>query len=273
MGANGAGKTTTMDILSGCLGAHQGIVKVAGYDIFEQAKQAKARLGYLPDEPPLHLDMKVAEYLEYVARLRGVDSAKLKIRLQYVLETLSLSERKDQLIAHLSKGYRQRVGLAQALIHDPEVLILDEPTEGLDPNQIVQIRELIRSLKGEHTILFSSHILSEVESIADELVIIHEGRVVEQGSSHSLLSKSQSKDNFRPEVELEAESLASKLEELEGLRSVKLEAGTSRLTIQTDGRSSSNDSVLECIVRGRHGLLHFSKVSQSLEEIFTKLTH
>lgn len=273
LGANGAGKTTTMDIISGCLGAHRGQVTLAGFDVFEQPKQAKARLGYLPDEPPLHMDMKVAEFLDYAARLRGLTSSEVQARLSYVLDKLSLGDKRSQLIAHLSKGYRQRVGLAQALIHDPEVLILDEPTEGLDPNQIVQIRELIKSLKGEHTILFSSHILSEVESLCDEIVIIHEGKVVEQGSYLDIIQRSQTSHVYRLKVERGADQLVQTLSGLNGLSNVVYDQQDGLFQIHTDGSENAKQTLLESVLKGQHGLEHFSQYSQSLEDVFTKLTH
>jgi ABC-2 type transport system ATP-binding protein len=162
LGANGAGKSTTMDILCGCIGADSGFAKVAGFDITERPLEAKRRLGYLPDVAPLHHDMLVSDYIAYAAELHKVERGQIAARVSATIEKLALGDVRNRVIGNLSKGYRQRVGLAQALVHDPEVLVLDEPTEGLDPTQIAEIRKLIKSLAGQHTILLSSHILSEV---------------------------------------------------------------------------------------------------------------
>jgi ABC-2 type transport system ATP-binding protein len=160
LGANGAGKTTTMDIMCGCIGADAGTATIAGYDVTEHPLEVKRRLGYLPDVAPLHPEMRVEEFVTYAGRLHQIPGTQLRQRVGETLEKLSLGAVRRRLIGNLSKGYRQRVALAQAIVHNPEVLVLDEPTEGLDPNQIVQIRELIRSLAGHHTIILSSHILS-----------------------------------------------------------------------------------------------------------------
>ncbi len=177
LGPNGAGKTTTMDILSGCLGADQGRVLICGVDILEHPSEAKKFIGYLPDEPPLYKDMTVLEYLRFAASLRGVPKKELSARIDDTLLRLDLKEVRGRLVGHLSKGFRQRVGLAQAIVHDPKVLILDEPTEGLDPNQIVQIRDLIKQLSGSRTVLLSSHILHEIEQSCGRFLIINKGRL------------------------------------------------------------------------------------------------
>jgi ABC-2 type transport system ATP-binding protein len=178
LGPNGAGKTTTMRIITGFMPATSGTVRVEGFDVFEQSTEVRRRIGYLPENPPLYNDMSAETYLRFVARLKGMARGEIAEALERVLETCGLTGMRDRLLGHLSKGYRQRVGLAQALIHDPPVLILDEPTIGLDPRQIIDIRSLIKSLGGKRTVVLSTHILPEVSQVCDKVVIINEGRVV-----------------------------------------------------------------------------------------------
>ena len=177
LGPNGAGKTTTMRVITGYMPATSGTVKVAGYDIFDDSFEVRKRIGYLPESPPLYNDMTVTAYLRFVGRIRGIPKAELSDSIDRVLRTCGLAEVTDRVIGHLSKGYRQRVGLAQALIHNPGVLVLDEPTLGLDPRQIIEIRRLIQELAGERTVILSTHILPEVTQICEKVVIINEGRI------------------------------------------------------------------------------------------------
>ena len=181
LGPNGAGKTTTMRIITGYMPATSGTVEVAGFDIFEQSQEVRRRIGYLPENPPLYNDMTVWAYLEFVGRIKGMAKADLRERIDRVVERCGLAEVTRRLCGHLSKGFRQRVGLAQALIHDPSVLVLDEPTIGLDPRQIIGIRGLIRELSGERTVILSTHILPEVQQLCQKVVIINRGRVVVEG--------------------------------------------------------------------------------------------
>jgi ABC-2 type transport system ATP-binding protein len=178
LGPNGAGKTTTMRVITGFMPATTGTVKVAGYDIFDDSYEVRKRIGYLPESPPLYNDMTVVTYLRFVAKIRGIAKAQLTDSLDRVLHTCGLAEVSDRVVGHLSKGYRQRVGLAQALIHDPSVLVLDEPTIGLDPRQIIEIRTLIRQLAGERTVILSTHILPEVQQLCEKVVIINRGHIV-----------------------------------------------------------------------------------------------
>ena len=178
LGPNGAGKTTTMRIITGFLPATSGTVRVEGFDVFTQSSEVRRRIGYLPESPPLYNDMTAAGFLRFVARLKGMARGDLAGALDRVLETCGLTDVRDRLLGHLSKGFRQRVGLAQALIHDPPVLILDEPTIGLDPKQIIEIRRLIRTLGGKRTVVLSTHILPEVSQVCDKVVIINDGRIV-----------------------------------------------------------------------------------------------
>lgn len=274
LGANGAGKTTTMDILCGCIGADKGEVRVAGFEISESPKEVKKRLGYLPDEPPLHNDMRVGEFIEYAGRLWGLDRPTLRKRCGDVIEKLGLGEVRHRLVGNLSKGFRQRVGLAQALVHNPDVLILDEPTEGLDPNQIVQIRELIRSLKGEHTIVFSSHILSEVENITDELIIIDRGRIVEKGTYQGLLAKIESGSRYQIKVARSVDLLFQKLQGMPGLVEVHRSGATTGDMIEFSLRDEPAvlDQVVNAVVTGDFGLRELKPSSKRLEDIFFQLT-
>src|SRR5437764_6502395 len=177
LGPNAAGKTTTMRIVTGFMPPTSGTASIAGYDVVDDALEARQRLGYLPENVPLYEDMTVRGYLGFYAKLRGVSSAKIPDRVNYVMEATRITGEVNTIIGKLSKGFRQRVGIAQAMVHNPDVLILDEPTVGLDPRQIIEIRELIRGLRGEHTIILSTHILPEAQMLCDRIVIIHEGRV------------------------------------------------------------------------------------------------
>ena len=178
LGPNGAGKTTTMRIITGFMPATSGTVRVDGFDVFEQSSEVRRRIGYLPENPPLYNDMAAVPYLRFAAKLKGMNRAAIEDAIERVLHTCGLTEVRHRLLGHLSKGFRQRVGLAQALIHDPPVLILDEPTIGLDPRQIIEIRSLIRTLGGKRTVVLSTHILPEVSQVCDKVVIINDGRIV-----------------------------------------------------------------------------------------------
>ena len=178
LGPNGAGKTTTMRIITGFMPATSGTVRVDGFDVFEQSTEVRRRIGYLPENPPLYNDVSVAAYLRFVAKLKGMSRGDVSAAIDHVLETCGLTAVRERLLGHLSKGFRQRVGLAQALIHDPPVLVLDEPTIGLDPRQIIEIRGLIKTLGGKRTIVLSTHILPEVSQVCDKVVIINDGRIV-----------------------------------------------------------------------------------------------
>jgi ABC-2 type transport system ATP-binding protein len=199
LGPNGAGKTTTMRIITGFLPATSGTVRVAGFDVFEQSTEVRRRIGYLPENPPLYNDMTASAYLRFVARLKGLARGDIASALERVLETCGLTAVRERLLGHLSKGFRQRVGLAQALIHDPPVLVLDEPTIGLDPRQIIEIRSLIRTLGGQRTVVLSTHILPEVSQVCDKVVIINKGHVVIEDNLTNL-----TRDRALEEVFIEA---------------------------------------------------------------------
>lgn len=273
LGANGAGKTTTMDIICGCIGADFGAVRVAGFDVTEQPIEAKRRLGYLPETPPLHNDMRVEEYLRYAAELHRVPRNELTKRTQTVIERLSLGDVRSRIVGNLSKGYRQRVGLGQALIHDPEVLILDEPTEGLDPNQIAHIRELIKSFAGEHTIILSSHILSEVQNTCDHVVIIHKGHIVQQGTCSELTAGLEAGSIYRVRVAKDASRLVTALGRLDGVSGARMVQNSGDMVEFAAAKDESAlDDVARTVVDGGYGLRELSLKTRSLEEVFFQLT-
>jgi ABC-2 type transport system ATP-binding protein len=273
LGANGAGKSTTMDIICGCIGADNGFAKIAGYDITEQPLEAKRRLGYLPDVAPLHDDMIVEEFIEYAGQLRKIPTNALKSRVDSTIEKLALGDVRKRLIGNLSKGYRQRVGLAQALVHDPEVLILDEPTEGLDPTQIIEIRKLIRSLAGQHTILLSSHILSEVQNTCDKIIIINKGKIVTQGTYDQLSASMESGHIYKLKVARNGSNALTTLGRI-GVSDVK--SGNTPEDIEFAVTTSAGDKILDdvakAIVDGGFGLRGLTRKTKSLEDIFLQLT-
>ncbi|MFQ5684209.1 MAG: ABC transporter ATP-binding protein [Candidatus Binatia bacterium] len=206
LGPNGAGKTTTMRILAGFMQATDGMATVEGYDVFKEAHEVRRRIGYLPENPPLYLNMTVSSYLKFVGRIKGVTRKAISGALEEVLERCSLTEVATRLLGHLSRGYRQRVGLAQALIHNPPVLIMDEPTIGLDPKQIIEIRSLIKALAGERTVILSTHILPEVSQICDKFIIINEGQVVAEKNMADLAEDSTLEEVFLRYISAETET-------------------------------------------------------------------
>lgn len=274
LGANGAGKTTTMDIICGCIGADAGRATIAGFDITEQPIEAKKRLGYLPDAPPLHPEMRVEEFIEYAARLHRVSRSEVGKRVGATIAKLSLGDVRKRLIGNLSKGFRQRVALAQAIVHEPEVLILDEPTEGLDPVQIVQIRELIRSLAGDHTIILSSHILSEVQNICEQIVIIHQGRIVQQGTYSDLLAHIEAGRVYRMRVGQGASKLLNELKQCQLISNPQL-VGEGNNEVEFSLSTSGDialDEVSKITVNGGFGLRELAPKTKSLEEVFFQIT-
>lgn len=213
LGPNGAGKTTTMRIITGFMPATEGTVTVEGFDVFKESLEVRRRIGYLPENPPLYNDMTVSSYLKFVGRIKGVSGKEISGALDGVLEKCSLTEVAHRLVGHLSKGYRQRIGLAQALIHSPAVLILDEPTLGLDPKQIIEIRGLIRELSGDRTVILSTHILPEVSQICNKVVIINEGRVAVEKNLQELTQDATLEEVFLRYISKEAEEKEEETEE------------------------------------------------------------
>ncbi len=274
LGANGAGKSTTMDILCGYIGADQGSAKIAGFDITENPIEAKHRLGYLPDVPPLHPDMVVEDFIRYSAKLHRVPSEKIKSQVDSTVEKLSLGDVRKRLVGNLSKGYRQRVGLAQALVHSPEVLVLDEPTEGLDPTQISEMRKLIRSLAGQHTILLSSHILSEVQNTVDKIIVINRGRVVAQGTYEELASSLETGNTYRLRVGHDAAKALNLITSISGIYGAKLTGHGEEIEFALAKTTSDQiiDNIAKSIIDGGCGLREVALKTRSLEDVFLQLT-
>jgi ABC-2 type transport system ATP-binding protein len=274
LGPNGAGKTTTMRVLTCFLPATSGRAKIAGFDVFEQSLEVRRHLGYLPENVPLYTDMSVEGYLGYMGRLKGDLRSEVDARLPGVLDACGLTTRRKDLIGKLSRGYRQRVGLAQALIHDPEVLILDEPTASLDPVQIREVREYIKSLAGNHTIILSTHILPEVELVCDRVLMINKGRIIADDTPLNLRSYAVSgKQVLAMEARGDREQLVKTLREAPHVTNVSAEPagdGVVKLTVETgqDVRSE----LARRVVNGGHDLLRLELRMRSLEDIFVELT-
>jgi ABC-2 type transport system ATP-binding protein len=278
LGPNGAGKTTTMRILTCFLPATEGTARVAGFDIFKNPMEVKRRIGYLPENPPLYTEMSVDSYLDFVSRIKGVDSKDRKKKLAEVKEKVSIQEYSTTLIKNLSKGYKQRVGLAQALIHDPEVLILDEPTVGLDPNQIHEVRQLIKSLAGNHTIILSSHILPEVSMTCQRVVIINDGRIAAVDTPENLTRQMQGSARILVEVKGPESTVKDRLKEIDGVLQVLPDstagesASVCRFELQSDSNKDIRARVAKKVVESGFDLLELRTQSMSLEEVFLKLT-
>jgi ABC-2 type transport system ATP-binding protein len=280
LGPNGAGKTTTMRILTCFMPPTEGTASVAGYDVLQRPMEVKKRIGYLPEAPPLYPEMEVREYLTFVGKLKGIPAAELPRRVKEVIERCAVTEVVDKLIAKLSKGYRQRVGLAQAIIHNPEVLILDEPTAGLDPKQIHETRGLIRSLGGEHTIILSTHILSEVEQTCDHVIIISKGELVAKDSVENLTSRLRGQALVALEVEgrsgpLEASEVVHRLEQVSGVSKV-LARDTRNdrhsFEVETLAGQDIRGDLARAVVESGWNLNELRVTALSLEEVFLELT-
>ena len=275
LGPNGAGKSTTMRILAGYLPASSGRASIAGFDVFEQSLEARQHLGYLPENTPLYTDMRVGEYLRYRAKLKGVPGSKLRERVGDVLELCSLRDRERSLIGSLSKGYRQRVGLADALVHDPDLLILDEPTIGLDPNQIRQVRELIKNLASKRTVLISTHILSEVEIMCSRVIVIHRGEIKASDTAENLLSNHRAAGSMRIEAKVGNDSAAEALARLPGVKEVSVEndGDYSAFTLRLDANADPAEEVMRLAVNRHWTVRELTRRRASLEDVFVELTH
>jgi ABC-2 type transport system ATP-binding protein len=269
LGPNSAGKTTTMRILSGYMPPTEGKARVAGYDVARDSLEVRRRIGYLPETVPLYPEMAVQSYLEYMAALRGV--AKPARAAERAIEACGLGERRQTLIGRLSKGYRQRVGLAQAIIHDPEVLILDEPTIGLDPRQIIEVRNLIKSLAGDHTVILSTHILPEVSEVCEQVMIINKGRIVAEDTPERLTNRLRGSQQLYLLLARPAAETPAALAGVAGVLSVT-EAGHGGYEIETTLEADPRAELAELVVSRGWGLLELRPVGMSLEEIFLTLT-
>ena len=271
LGPNGAGKTTTMRILAGSLPATSGTARVAGYNCFDQPIEVKRAIGYLPENPPLYSEMTVAEYLTFVGRIKGVEPSRLPAALDHVMERLSLGEVRGRLIANLSRGFKQRVGFAQALLHDPPVLILDEPTSGLDPRQIIEIRELIKGLAGSHTIILSTHILPEATAVARRVVIINEGRIVAEDTQEQLSTRLRRSEKVSLTVKAPPLDACERLSTLPGVLSVHQD-GTATFLVESVLGADLRDDLARFVVSQNWGLLELKLVTMTLEDVFLRLT-
>jgi len=270
LGPNAAGKTTTMRIITGYLMPSRGNVHIAGYNMAHNALEGRRHIGYLPESVPLYLDMTTRAYLGYAARLRGLDKAKTTSRVNAVMERCGLLEYGDVVLAKLSKGFRQRVGLAQAIIHDPDVLILDEPTVGIDPIQVAQTRRLIRELGADRTILLSTHILPEVSMICERVVIIHQGRIVAQDRIENLSAVLGGSNRIQLKIEGPAAAVSERLGRLDGIRSVTYQPPFHILEPSAD--SEPRTAIMQAIFQNGWSLLSMEPVEMSLEDIFLRLT-
>jgi ABC-2 type transport system ATP-binding protein len=280
LGPNGAGKTTTMRILTCFLPPTSGTAQVAGFDVLEQPLEVKKHIGYLPENPPLYPEMNTTEYLTFVGNLKGLSGAELRQRVDYVSDRCAIADVKDKLLGKLSKGYRQRVGLAQAIIHNPDVLILDEPTAGLDPKQINETRDLIKSLAGDHTIVLSTHILPEVEQICQKVIIIAKGKLVATDSVDALQSRARGVESLLVEVaarngSIDPGAVQRRLEQVNGVtRVLPKDNRHDRWTFELDSRKDTlvRGDIARTIVEAGWNLNELRTSAVSLEEIFLQLT-
>jgi ABC-2 type transport system ATP-binding protein len=275
LGPNGAGKSTTMRVLTGYMPATEGKAVVAGFDVFESPIEAKRRTGYLPETPPLYPDMTVRDYLTFVSKIKGIAPNERKQRIAEIMERTRIADMSERLCAKLSKGYRQRVGLAQALIHNPEVLILDEPTAGLDPKQIIETRQLIKSLAGDHTIILSTHILPEVSQTCQRVVIINKGRVVAEDTPDNLTARLRGSISMYVEVDANGQDAAAALARVPGVTGVaESERHTSSIGYEVAAEQGLDirRELAQAVVGNGWGLLELRPMRVSLEEIFLSLT-
>src|SRR5882762_8089589 len=275
LGPNGAGKTTTMRILASYMPASSGRATVAGFDVFSESLKARRHIGYLPESVPLYHDMRVNEYLRYRGALKALSGKRLKNRIGVIKELCGLREVGRKKIAGLSKGFRQRVGLAEAMIHEPDLLILDEPTIGLDPNQIRQVRELIKSLGERHTILLSTHILSEVEATCSRVIIINRGRIEASDTPENLVNQLRTSGLLRLEVKCASEDPVSYLSEVSGVREVRTvsEGEWRSCEIRIEANTDPREQIFRLAVQRQWVIRELSKERATLEDAFVELTH
>jgi len=275
LGPNGAGKTTTMRIITGYMPASEGTVTVDGFDVFDNPIDVRRRIGYLPENPPLYLEMTVTGYLRFVAKIKGVPKNKLEDETARVMERASITDVKDRIISKLSKGYKQRVGIAQALLNDPPVLILDEPTIGLDPKQIHEVRQLVKDLAGQHTVVLSTHILPEVEQTCHRVIIIDRGKIVAIDTPQNLRLQLQGGERVSIEVQGPGSEILSTLKAMAGVVDVQ-QAGDSdgrhRYLVEGELRKDIRSDLARTIVQKGWGLYELQSTTMSLEDIFLKLT-
>ena len=275
LGPNGAGKSTTMNIMTGYLGATEGEVLINGHDILKEPEEAKKQIGYLPELPPLYMEMTVREYLEFVAELKGIAKNKREESINEVEKMVKIWEVENRLIRNLSKGYRQRVGLAQAVLGFPKIIILDEPSVGLDPKQIIEIRELIRQLSKKHTVILSSHILAEVREVCDYILIISKGKLVASDTPENLERNLGDSDLIEIETKASPDEVRRILETVDGIRSIstkQLENGITWAQIQEKKNTDIREKVFQAFAQNHQPLLKLNPLQVSLEDVFMELT-
>lgn len=275
LGPNGAGKSTTMNIMTGYLGATKGEVLIDGHDILKEPEEAKRCIGYLPEQPPLYLEMTVMEYLRFAAELKKIPKEDMEIQIEKAMRLTRLSDVRGRLISNLSKGYKQRVGLAQAILGFPEIIILDEPTVGLDPKQIIEIRELIRKLAKEHTVILSSHILAEIREVCDYILIIARGKLVASDTPENLENSKSGTGHIEIEVRREQKEVERVLDRIDQVKRVEytlLEDGTVRAQIEAKGSGDIRERIFHAFADQKMPLLTLKLNKSTLEEIFLELT-
>jgi ABC-2 type transport system ATP-binding protein len=276
LGRNGAGKSTTMRILSSYMPATSGRASIAGFDVFEHSLEARSHIGYMPENVPLYTEMRVTEYLNYRAALKGVRGRRIRERVGDVKELCNLKEVENKVIDTLSKGFRQRLGLADALVHDPDLLILDEPTSGLDPNQIRQVRELIKNLGKRHTILLSTHILPEVEMTCNRVIIIDEGRIKASDTPQNLLAQLRASSGIRLEAKIGADNGVEQLSKIPGVKDVsaeKVEDGWSAFVLRIEANSDPREEIHRLSVDRKWAVRELASRKATLEDVFMEITH
>ncbi|WP_312497573.1 ABC transporter ATP-binding protein [Enterococcus sp.] len=274
LGANGAGKSTTMNIITGYIGATSGTVLVEGKDVLLEPEETKKRIGYLPEIPPLYTEMTVEEYLSFVMKIKRIAKEIQKKHIEELLDRVKLQEVRQRLIRNLSKGYRQRVGLAQALVGWPAIVILDEPTVGLDPQQIIEIRQLIRDLAKEHTVILSSHILAEVQEVCDHILIIQKGKLIASESTTQMMARVASAQTVELIIEgTEAETAAvlATMPAIDGYQLALEEDGFCRVTIESDYTAGFRRALFKVFAQADIAILQMNAVSNSLEDVFLEL--
>ncbi len=276
LGPNGAGKTTTMNILTGYLSATSGSVRINGHDILDEPHEAKQCIGYLPENPPLYLDMTAIEFLRFVADLKGVPKDQRSRHIAEIMKLVKITDVANRLVKNLSKGYRQRVGIAQALIGNPEVLVLDEPTVGLDPKQIIEIRNLIKELGKKHTVILSSHILPEVSAVCDRIIIISRGRIAAVSTTENLSRQFSKSTKFRVSVEGPSKDILHKLRLIPGVRNAAIVgdrvSGVSSLDLESEADTDVRKQVFYEMARNSWPILEMRSMDPTLEDIFLQVT-
>ena len=277
LGPNGAGKSTTMNIITGYLAPTSGEVKIDGHDIYKEPEEAKACIGYLPEIPPLYVDMKVEEYLEFVAELKKVSKDDIKKEVERVINLTQINDVSSRIINNLSKGYRQRVGMAQAIIGSPKIIILDEPTVGLDPNQIKEVRDLIKSLAGDHTVILSSHILSEISETCSHVFIINKGKIIANNSIETLSNYFNSKQVLEIIAKGDLNKCKEVIEKIEDIESVTVEngseEGTVNITVTAHYSKDVREDVSLALSSEKISIFEMKEDTKSLEDVFLQLTN